>query len=245
MKLLLIISMLSYYYVNCQIWKDPNDTLTYLEKLPSLEKNHLDVKSYSILQFDSSGNEVQFDFRQFNAEGLLIKSCLGISRNQKFDTTYYDYSIPIEYSDDNIVGEIKMEYYEDGKLRKKSTFENEQLTSYLHYNYPETNVISYTECHQFKVYDNLKTTCDSTIGFFNKKGKLEKVDSYFTNDSIVHSVYFEYDRKGRIMKITFEEITGKTSTEYIRNRRGLPIRIENRDKLGRVYNYSIFEYEYR
>lgn len=228
-----------------QIWKDPNDTLTSFEKRPRLEKKHRNVKSYSISQFDSSGNEVQYDFREFNKEGILVKSFTGISRNQKVDTLYYDSIKPIEFSDDQIVGTIKKEYYENGKLWKVLTVKDEELTRRLTYYYPEPKVIAYSECHYFKIYDEPKTACDSTIGFKNKKGNLEKIESYFFKDSVPHITYYKYDRKGRILRIIYEESTGNYSTEYIRNRRGLLLRIEHKDELGRVYNYSVFEYNYR
>lgn len=245
MRYLLIIFLVSYRTVFSQIWKDPNDTLSSFEKLPRLEKKHLDVKSYTISQFDSSGNEVMFDFFEFNKEGILVKSCVGVSSSQELDTTYYDQKKAVDFPDNKKVFELKKEFNKDGNLSKISTYKDGQLTSCIQYYYPDLKTIAYSECHRFKVYDVFKTACDSTIGFFNKKGDIEKVKTYFFNDSTPHIVNYKYDRKARLSILTYEEITGNASTEYIRNRRGLMIRIENKDEQGRVYNYSKFEYTYR
>lgn len=84
--ILLIQSELSF----SQIWEEPYDTLSYYDRLQKMNPK-LGVKSYSVIDYDSSGNAVQYGYNEFDNKGNLIKECQGLSSNQNLDTSYYFY----------------------------------------------------------------------------------------------------------------------------------------------------------
>ncbi|MGV3611471.1 MAG: hypothetical protein ACO1N0_11005 [Fluviicola sp.] len=294
MRLILVLIFLNAFCSYSQVWKEPFDTISYYDCLTRLSENHLNVRSYSIAQFDSSGTPVQFDYYEFNPKGYLIKECMGVSADQKLDTIRYYYNESgvfqeavypggirqnetrefikdsrnrttaisslikdsvfttyFYYSDklDSIVypysNTVRFKYNEQGQLSKKSIVEKGQLKGYFNYYYPEKNVITYCDCIFIKVYDKLITACDSTIGTFNKSGKLAGLEMYVYKFDSPDYMNFEYDKNGDILKIRYKDVAGNSTTNYIRNREGLLTRIEHRNGKGRVYNYSDFKYQYR
>lgn len=152
----------------------------------------------------------------------------------KLDSTKYETGRKVIY-----------DYDEKGKLSKKTIIDNGESKEYTNYYFPKNNATTYCECHSFKIYNEPITACDSTIGTFNRSGKLSKIEMHVYKEDSPHFVYFKYDRKGRILKMKYEEPTGNASTVFFRTRKGLLTRIEHCDAQGRVYNYSNFVYQYR
>lgn len=102
--ILLIHSGLSF----SQIWEEPYDTLSYYDRLQKMNPE-LDVESYSVTSYDSSGNVIQFEYNEFDSKGYLIKECQGLSSDQKLDTSYYFY-------DENGVFQEKVRPWQERKF---------------------------------------------------------------------------------------------------------------------------------
>jgi hypothetical protein len=137
-------------------------------------------------------------------------------------------------------------YDNNNNLIKKLIVDNGKVSEEFNYSYPKGNMIAYTQCNSFKVYNETVTACDSTIGTFNKHGDLLKIEShYYKDENSPHFTKFKYDRKRRILKMSSQSKSDNASTIYYRNRKGLLTKVEHKDEHGRVYGYSVFKYQYR
>jgi len=278
-----------------QIWEEPFDTLSYYDRLEKVSSK-TGIKSYTVSDFDSSGNANQFGYYEFDNEGYLIKECQGLSSDQKLDTSYYFYNengvfqeavhperkrqntirefikdslnrtIAITntindsistshyyYSKSGNLDSIKYQtgriviykYTAQNKLKQKLIVNNGKMIEYFNYYHPNDYSLSYCNCNIIKVWDEEIAACDSTIGTYGKNKKIAEIESYFYKEDTPHFTRFNYDRKGKITRIEYEEPTGNASTKYYRNRKGLLIKIEHIDDKGKVYRYADFKYEYK
>ncbi|MDX2360357.1 MAG: hypothetical protein QNK23_06100 [Crocinitomicaceae bacterium] len=285
MKYIVVLFLLNSMASFSQMWKEPFDTLPYIDHFERLKGNKIGIKSYSVTEYLDKDSILSYNFYGFDRNGYLTEQFYAMFPHQHTDTNKYHYkngilqgsgfkrehiynenkrlieirnskndstwSTNYTYNDNNLI-EIRysqqnwttFQYDLNGRLQRKEIFQNGKLKEYLSYYYPENNVTAYCDCNLIKVYNETIAACDSTIGTFNKFGKLSRLEMHFYKDDTPHYVSFKYDRKGRIMKMSYEEATGNASTVYFRSRKGLLARVEHRDENGRVYNYSEFVYEY-
>ncbi len=295
MKFIVLLFLLNSLSSFSQIWEEPFDTLSYYDRIEKVSPK-MGIKSYSVSDFDSTGNLNQYSYYEFDNNGFLIKECQGLSSDQTLDTSYYFYDengifqekvrqgqdrkfTQREFVKDSLnrtialkvrsnssistthyfyskTGNLDSIKYQNGRiivykydaqdsLERKLIIDNGKISEYFNYYHPDKHSLAYTNCNFITVWNEEITACDSTIGTYGKNGKISMIESYFYKDESAHFTKFKYDRKDRITRIDYEEPTGKASTKYYRNRKGLLIRVEHIDKKGKVYRYADFKYEYK
>lgn len=89
MKYITIVSFLISLNVTCQVWKEPFDTLPYLDHLERLTGDKIGIKSYSVTHFSGKDSISSYDFNEFNRDGYLIERFH--TRFQNKDTIKYNY----------------------------------------------------------------------------------------------------------------------------------------------------------
>jgi antitoxin component YwqK of YwqJK toxin-antitoxin module len=282
MKYITVILLLITLNVNCQIWKEPFDTLPYVDQFERLTGVRIGIKSYTITEFSDKDSILSYDYYGFDKSGYLTEQFYAMFPKQHTDTIKYYYTNGIVqgadfkrehiYNDHNRLIEIrntnndstwstyyiykknklagirysklnltKFQYDSLGKLQRKEVLQNGKLKEYFNYYYPEKNVTAYCNCNQIKVYDETINACDSTIGTFNKFGKLIKLEVHIYKEHAAHLMTVNYNDEGMILEILYEEPSGFASEVYRRDKIGLLTRIDFY-KNEELYKYSKFDY---
>lgn len=91
MKYILLLSLFNSLYASCQIWKEPFDTLEYIDSFEKLADEKTGIKSYSITQFDEKDSILSYDYYGFNKEGYLIEQFYAMYPDQHTDTNKFHY----------------------------------------------------------------------------------------------------------------------------------------------------------
>jgi hypothetical protein len=139
---------------------------------------------------------------------------------------------------------ISFHYNSERKLVKKELYMNYSIMGIYTYEYPDPNSVVYTQWTTEKDQDSLKPA-SSAKAYFDEKGNVLKLESKDGFDTLgVHVLTAHYDAYGNVSCLLYEEPTGNVQTNYIRDKKGLLMRVEHA-KDGVVYNYSVFEYTYR
>lgn len=284
MKYIPVIILLLAFNANCQIWKEPFDTLPYIDRFEQLKGDKIGIKSYSVTQYSNKDSILSYDYYGFDRNGYLTEQFYAMYPNQHTDTNKYHYENGIVqgsdfkrehiYNDDKRLIEIRntnrdstwsthyiykknklagiryskqnlttFKYDSIGKLQRKEVFQNGKLNEYFNYYYPESNVTAYCNCNLIKAYNETIIACDSTIGTFNKFGKLTKLEMHFYKEDAVHFMTVNYNDEGKILEILYEEPTGNALEQYRRDKNGLLTRIDFY-KNEEIYMYSKFDYVY-
>ena len=280
-----IIIFLISLYSNCQTWKEPFDTLEYLDNFEKLTKEKIGIKSYTITQFDSRDSIQSYEYYKFNKNGYLIEQLNEIYPNQNTDTIKYKYENGIVQGDEfkrehifnekqrlieirnsnsdsiwstnyiyksNLLVEIRysnknstiFQYNSNNKIKRKIFYQKNKIKKFINYSHLNDSTITYCDCNLIKVYNDTIEACDSTIGVFNKRGNILKIELYFYKDKSPHLVNYEYDRNQFLSKITYIEPLGIFTETYFRNQKGLITKIEFRDNKSEIYLNHKFKYEY-
>jgi YD repeat-containing protein len=289
MNKLLFAALFITFNSHSQIWKQPLDTLPYMDKFERLSDEKLEIKSYSITDYSPKDSILRYDYYGFNVEGYLIEQFYSMYPNQHVDTNKYHYlkgviqgedvkrehiyndkkrlieiretegdvikSIHYSYNSNKQLIEIRnsalnwttFQYNSSGKLIRKDIYVNGTLKEYLNYEHPNDKTLIYQNCinnGDGKSY----LPCEVTEGYFDKFNRLNKIVSKYVLDSTTILITeFEYDKKGRPLKMIERSINDPdfgSETNYIRDKKGLLIRIEHAKK-GEIYLYSKFDYIYR
>lgn len=135
--------------------------------------------------------------------------------------------------------EIAYQYTKRNKVSEKAMITPDGVFERVNYRYPKKRSISYTKCI---LLDESVFSCDSVIGIFNKRDQPIQIESYLYMETTPHVIRFEYDQNERLIRVDYGD---QAEVRYIRNERGLIIRIEHQDVNGELFMYSTFKYEYR
>jgi hypothetical protein len=134
-------------------------------------------------------------------------------------------------------------YTKNNMLSKKVIYRNKKQYEYFNYTFPSYQAIKYVNC-LMKNDTDVYLPCDETTAYYNEFGKISRIEiKDYSDSSKLHIAESEYDEYGNVVKVFIEEPSGNVETRYIRNEKGLLMRVEH-EKDGEVYNYSVFEYEY-
>lgn len=205
---------------------------------------HADTIRYLYLNGIIQGSDYKRE-HIYNNDNRLIE--IRSSRNDSIWSIHYKYSenrlIEIRYSNQNW---ITFQYDSNGTLNHKEIYQNGQLKEYFNYDYPNDKILVYQHC-LLNEKGNPYLPCEVTEGYYDNKNRLVKIISKYDLDSNnVFITEFHFDNKGKLTKMTDiaqnnPEI--EAQVVYIRNKKGLLIRVENYKK-GKLHSYSKFDYSY-
>lgn len=137
MKYIFVISLLLAFKANCQIWKEPFDTLPYVDRFERLSGNKIGIKSYTVTQCSDKDSILMYYFYGFDRKGYLTEQFYAMFPNQHTDTNKYHYLDGIVQGSD-----FKREhiYNENKRLIEIRNTKNDSIWS-THYKYFDNKLI--------------------------------------------------------------------------------------------------------
>jgi len=229
MKYISVITLLLAFNANCQIWKEPFDTLPYIDRFERLKGDKIGLKSYSVTTFSDKDSILSYDFYGFDRNGYMTQQFYAMFPNQHTDTNKYRYENGIVQGSD-----FKREhiYNENKRLIEIRCTENDSTWS-THYKYIENRLVEIRYSQQnwttfqydlngvlqrkeifqsekLKEYFNYKHPDEKTLIYqhclLNDKGNpylpCEVVEGYYDNDKRLVKIVSKYDLDSNNVFIT-------------------------------------------
>lgn len=91
MKYMVVLLIFISFKAGGQIWKEPFDTLPYLDNFERLSGNKIGIRSYSVTQFDDHDSILAYNFYGFDRNGYLTDELYAMYPGQHLDTNHYCY----------------------------------------------------------------------------------------------------------------------------------------------------------
>lgn len=172
MKHITLISLLISLNTYCQIWKEPFDTLPYIDQFERLTGDKLGIKSYSVTQFDDKDSILSYDYYGFNQEGYLTEQFYAMYPNQHTDTNKYHYENDILQGDRTKREHLFNENHRLIEIRNT----NSDSTWSTHYSYENNKLVEIRYSKQ-----SWETFQYDSLGKLERKEVFQKgkLNSYF------------------------------------------------------------------